>query len=177
MPPAAGGHSARHLPRKGAPLNRELIVFSLLFALAAFAEDGPAADPFAALDRKAAQPSGIAIAFDDAIFGDGMAGSLRLKVPLGFLGGYVGFHTGPIFLLHNTETSPVMYAGGRFYIFGQSPILPNLIRLYGGLGVQVLTSLNNPGTISVLPYGQDGIEFFMLRWMSFYLEIGITPLL
>lgn len=143
------------------------------------AETAPApARPLDALKASTPSASGISIGFDDGLWGDGMTGSLRLKVPLSFIGlGSFGFHVGPIFLMHNTVDGPDPYFGGRFYVFGQSPVLANCLRLYGGFGVQVIKSLGNPAEpLSIFPYGQDGIEFFMLQRLSFYLEIGLTPL-
>lgn len=146
----------------------------LFIASSASAEER--SNPLRLLEAPEGPARGIAIGFDDGIFGDGMEGSLRLKVPLEFWGlGNYGFQVGPIYMLHHSDSGPNQYFGGRLHVFGQSAVLPNLLRLYGGMGVQVLSPRENPQAIEVLPYGQDGIEFFMTPRLSFYIEIGLSP--
>lgn len=65
--------------------------------------------------------------------------------------------------------------GGRFELVGRSPVFLNLVRLYGGGGVELFSafgSLAGDRSVQVGGGGQFGFEFFLNRRFSFYLEVG-----
>jgi hypothetical protein len=65
--------------------------------------------------------------------------------------------------------------GGRFDLIGRSPVFLNLVRLYGGGGVEVFSAFGSTvsdHTAYVGGGGHFGFEFFLSRRFSFYLEVG-----
>ena len=75
-----------------------------------------------------------------------------------------------------TQLSTVLneHAGGRIDLIGRSPVFLNLVRLYGGGGVEVFSALGAgvDHTAVVSGGGEFGFEFFLQRRFSFYLEVG-----
>src|SRR5262249_42175985 len=66
--------------------------------------------------------------------------------------------------------------GARIDLVGQSPVFLNLVRLYGGGGVQVFRPVTSvPSANRKTTWGGGGhfgFEFFFAQWMSWILEIG-----
>jgi hypothetical protein len=64
--------------------------------------------------------------------------------------------------------------GGRFDLVGRSPVFLNLVRLYGGGGLDVFAAVASGANHAVETSGgaQFGFEFFLQRRMSFFLEVG-----
>ncbi len=76
-------------------------------------------------------------------------------------------------LFTNGASSSNAEFGGRLDLVGRSPVFLNLVRLYGGGGVEVFSEMESGlRTPHLSGGGQFGFEFFLQRWMSFYLEVG-----
>jgi hypothetical protein len=87
---------------------------------------------------------------------------------------------------------PAEHAGGRLELIGRSPVFLNLVRLYGGGGVDLLAGIGSSEGFDTqirtsfagppLPVashkaifsggGEFGFEFFLQRSFSFFLEVG-----
>ncbi len=74
----------------------------------------------------------------------------------------------------STAAAPADHAGGRFELVGRSPVYLNLVRLYGGGGVEVFSAFGSgvDHEVKVGGGGQFGFEFFLNKRFSFYLEVG-----
>jgi hypothetical protein len=79
--------------------------------------------------------------------------------------------TGP-----NTSTAeaPADHFGGRLELVGRSPVFLNLLRIYGGGGVELFSAFGTGVSRKALVSGggQFGFEFFLVRRFSFFLEVG-----
>jgi hypothetical protein len=103
------------------------------------------------------------------LFGSG----LRIHVPIIR---YFGFTLRGAWISNgsNPVGTPTGYVGGRLDLVGRSPVFLNLLRLYGGGGVD-LFSAAGPGIDHTARWGGGGhfgFEFFLNKYSSFYLEVG-----
>jgi hypothetical protein len=64
--------------------------------------------------------------------------------------------------------------GGRLELIGRTPVLLNLIRIYGGGGGGPFVDVAGPqkGQVTAEGGGEFGFEFFLQPHFSFYSEIG-----
>jgi hypothetical protein len=74
----------------------------------------------------------------------------------------------------NGNEGPAYHAGGRIELTGATPVFFNLIRIYGGGGVDVFsaigTGVSHQPTVS--GGGEFGFEFFNNRHVAYFIEIG-----
>lgn len=113
---------------------------------------------------------GFSFGIDEGGWSGNFLTGVRVKVPL--LGDHLGLVLRPNFVSSNTGPNNV---GGRIDIIGQSDVYLNLIRLYGGGGVELYALVGGGSkvhSVSVSGGGQFGFEFFLSRYSSFYIEIG-----
>ncbi len=117
------------------------------------------------------EPSGEGFGFGYASgsWGGEWTQELRLRIPIyRFIAmGLRGIAVGSL----QTERWDL---GGRIELIGQPPVFLNLVRLYGGGGLQVfrpVSEVDDPKT-SIGGGGHFGFEFFMGAGMSWILEIG-----
>lgn len=120
------------------------------------------------------EPSGQSLAFsyDNGSWGGNWTQSVRLFVPFGdhfgaLARGLVMFGSGRTF----AERIDV---GGRLELIGRSPVLLNLVRLYGGGGISVMSPVHGVTNreITVGGGGQFGFEFFLTPHIGWTLEVG-----
>jgi hypothetical protein len=73
-----------------------------------------------------------------------------------------------------TADNPTDHIGGRLDFVGKSPVFLNLLRLYGGGGVEVFsaTGPNINHNAQWSGGGQFGFEFFINQHAAFFLEVG-----
>jgi hypothetical protein len=112
---------------------------------------------------------GIGIGYDNGLYGSGFGQGLRLKVPFGRNGGVT--LRGIMVVADDPER---WSAGGRLEVYGQSPVFLNLMRLYGGGGVQMFHLFKGEHAPSTQwgGGGQFGFEFFMAPHLALFLEVG-----
>jgi hypothetical protein len=74
----------------------------------------------------------------------------------------------------STSSDPAEHFGGRLELIGRSPVFLNLVRLYGGGGVEVFSAFGSGVNHEALVSGggEFGFEFFLHHRFSFYLEVG-----
>ncbi len=120
------------------------------------------------------EPSGqsLAISYDNGSWGGNWTQSVRLFVPFGdrfgaLARGLVMFGSGQTF----AERIDV---GGRIELIGRSPVLLNLVRLYGGGGISVMSPVHGVTNreVTVGGGGQFGFEFFLTPHIGWTLEVG-----
>jgi hypothetical protein len=115
---------------------------------------------------------GLALGYENGLFGDGFGQGLRLKLPFTQHWGVVARALSVI-----DEGAPGRFdwsLGGRLEVFGQSPVFLNLVRLYGGGGPQFFRGLRGgrEGQSGWGGGGQFGFEFFQSPRVSLFLEVG-----
>jgi hypothetical protein len=131
---------------------------------------------------------GVSIGLEEGGWSGVWGSGLRVHVP--FVSSIGGAHQGSfgatvrglVLTGSNTSTAstPADHFGGRLDLVGRSPVFLNLIRIYGGGGVEVFSAFGQPpcprapcpGVTNVSGGGQFGFEFFLHRRFSFYLEVG-----
>lgn len=120
------------------------------------------------------EPSGqsIAISYDNGSWGGNWTQSLRLFVPFGdhfgaLARGLVMFGSGQAF-------ADRIDLGGRIELIGRSPVLLNLVRLYGGGGISFMSPVHGVTNreLTVGGGGQFGFEFFLTPHIGWTLEVG-----
>ncbi len=129
---------------------------------------------------------GVAFGLEEGGWSGAFGSGLRVHIPfVNFFGATVRgmFLTSPSttnISSPNSTTAPTLttvlndHAGGRIDLIGRSPVFLNLVRIYGGGGVEVFcavgSGVNHQAVVS--GGGQFGFEFFLQRRFSFYLEVG-----
>lgn len=170
---------------------RILVVVSMSFvsswALGQPAEaPAPTPSPTVPVDREAAgddrwelaqlkvppwmEPSGqgVGIGYLHGSWAGHWTQELRVRVPIGH---FFGIHLGGLYL--HDETGGAENLGGRLTLTGGTPVYLNLVRLYGGGSLDVLTAVNQAAApVRWGGGGFFGFEFFMSRRFSFFIEIG-----
>lgn len=113
----------------------------------------------------------VAFGIEDGLWGRSWSQGLRVSVPFSQ---YFGATLRGVYLIDMTGGPFTADAGGRFEFFGRSDVFFNVLRLYGGGGVQVLApAANTEGReVMVGGGGQFGFEFFCSPHHSFFLEVG-----
>jgi hypothetical protein len=129
---------------------------------------------FEEVNRYARGPN---IGVEFGLWGTGMVNGLKTDIPWGkrvgqFLGTRLSFrYFTP--LRYEGTFDPLLFA--TVEVFGRSPVLMGVVRLYGGGGVFFggRPAPQNPGdAFGVTGGGHLGFEFFLTRKMSFTLELG-----
>lgn len=114
---------------------------------------------------------GVAFGLEEGLWGGTWAQGLRITVP--FASNFAATLRG-IYLLDAVEDVLTVDAGGRLDFVGRSEVLFNVMRLYGGGGVQVIAPVANTAgkEVRVGGGGHFGFEFFCSPHYSFFLEVG-----
>jgi hypothetical protein len=142
--------------------------FSVTLAPAlAAADEAPAEAPRAAH----AAGRGLALGFDNGVFGRGYEQGLRIRIPILE---HFAFGLRGVSAFGDRSGDFTWYVGGRAELIGHSPVFLNLVRLYGAGGPEVVTRVHGSGGDKTLigGGGQFGFEFFLQPKMSFFVEIG-----
>lgn len=124
------------------------------------------------LSWKKTPGQGLSFGYEGGLWGNSMSQGLRVTVPFN---AHFGLNLRGLYLIAMTDDGPFTAdAGGRFEFFGRSEVMFNVLRLYGGGGVQVLAPAANTAGREVLVGGggQFGFEFFHNPHCSFFLEVG-----
>jgi hypothetical protein len=156
-----------------------LLALLVLLPVAARAQEpvAPLSPPPALLRTPWTDPTGkgVAIGYDIGLWGRAMGQSLRIRVP--FLRQHWCLVTralGAVGPKGNDGTARALDYGGSFELQGQSDVYLNLIRLYGGGGVEVVHGYRGAdrGHTTWTGRYEFGFEFFLSPRMSFTLEVG-----
>jgi len=118
---------------------------------------------------------GIAIGYDLGLWGHGSGDSFRLRVPFARQHWVlVGRFLGVIGQKGTDGMDRAVEYGGSLELHGQSDVYLNLMRLYGGGGVEMIHGHRGPdrGRTAWTGRYEFGFEFFLAPRMSFTLEIG-----
>jgi hypothetical protein len=121
---------------------------------------------------------GFSLGIEEGAWGGAFGSGLRAQIPLGR---YFGITLRAAYIYGNNPPPgaalaqyPNQHLGGRIDFVGKSPVFLNLVRLYGGGGVEMFSAVG-PG-VDHSPHfsggGHFGFEFFASKWSSFYLEVG-----
>lgn len=114
----------------------------------------------------------VAFGLEEGVWGTSWSQGLRITVP--FASNFAT-HLRGIYLIDMIEEGPLTVdAGGRIDFIGRSEVLFNVMRLYGGGGVQVIAPISNTDgkEVRVGGGGHFGFEFFCSPNYSFFLEVG-----
>lgn len=114
----------------------------------------------------------VAFGLEEGVWGTSWSQGLRITVP--FASNFAT-HLRGIYLIDMIEEGPLTVdAGGRIDFIGRSEVLFNVMRLYGGGGVQVIAPVSNTDgkEVRVGGGGHFGFEFFCSPHYSFFLEVG-----
>jgi hypothetical protein len=114
--------------------------------------------------------TGLGLGYSHGSWGNQWAQCVQLKLPITRHWGLVA--KGLFMSKYQESDSEVATFGGRLGFYGQSQVFLNLFRLYGGGGVQFLKEASGGEEHKWGGGGHFGFEFFMMNWMSFYIEIG-----
>jgi hypothetical protein len=118
------------------------------------------------------QPSGqgLALGLDNGLWGGDWCNGIRAKIPLGR---HFAVHARGLAIFAFDDTNRVDL-GGRLEFIGQSPVMLNVMRLYGGGGLQVFYPVSGDVTrkASFGGGGHFGFEFFMSPRYSWFIEVG-----
>jgi len=123
---------------------------------------------------------GVSFGFEEGGWSGVWGTGLRVHIPFvstGLGGGFGATLRGLVLSGPNPSSAaaPQEHFGGRFELVGKSPVFLNLVRLYGGGGVEVFSAFGSSlvnREVQVSGGGQFGFEFFLHRKFSFYLEVG-----
>jgi hypothetical protein len=118
---------------------------------------------------------GLAVGYDLGLWGQAAGNSLRLRAP--FLRQHaclVGRFLAALGPPGSDGADRAIEYGGSFELHGQTDVYLNLMRLYGGGGLEVIhghTGLDAGRTVWAGKY-EFGFEFFISPHVSFTLEVG-----
>lgn len=117
---------------------------------------------------------GVGLGYAHGLWGQAFAQEINSIIPFWqSMYGSTGMRARTI-LVHQREAG--FNLGGRLEFYGSSPVLLNVIRLYGGGGYQFFHPVgkNNPFS-KKMQHGMGGyygFEFFFRDYMAFTIEIG-----
>jgi hypothetical protein len=122
---------------------------------------------------KAPSPMAVSLAYENGLWGNSFEQGLRLRIPLHPNWGVL---VRPLALQNVNGDAYTADLGGRFELYGASPVFLNFARIYGGGGVHVLDAVSGVGSPKpvVGGGGHFGFEFFFTPTASFSIEIGGT---
>lgn len=133
--------------------------------------EGPPPPP---IEEKLEPGPGVAVGYENGLWGANFAQGLRLRVPFtprfGLMVKAVLAH--PTSHEHNMMAH---YGGGRLELWGASRPLADLFRVYGGGGLVVTTKVLGMAVDKEVHWGLGGhfgLEVFMTRHAAFFIEIG-----
>jgi len=133
------------------------------------------APPSLALTLPWTEPSGrgVSFSYENGAFGVDWEQGLKIQFPFN---PFFALNIRPMLLMELSGLVPnnAISLGGRIELIGRTPVLLNLIRIYGGGGGGPFVDLTGPrkGQVSSEGGGQFGFEFFLQPHFSFYTEIG-----
>jgi len=138
----------------------------------ASAQSPELARALAPLSWKRAPGRKVGLGFEEGLWGKSWGQGLRVTVP--FAANF-GVTLRGLYLMDMTIEGPFTAdAGGRLDFIGRSDVYFNVLRLYGGGGVQLLAPAANTAgrEVQVGGGGQFGFEFFCSPHYAFFLEVG-----
>lgn len=115
--------------------------------------------------------AGVGFGYENGSWGGSWAQGIRVKIPV-----VPHLSIGVRGLMVNTPrpADDRWDFGGRLELLGESRVLLNTFRLYGGGGVQLFHPVSDepdPG-VQVGGGGHFGFEFFMAHHLAFFIEVG-----
>jgi hypothetical protein len=115
--------------------------------------------------------TGVAFGYDNGSWGGEWVQGIRVRIPIIRM---FSVNVRGIAVNSSAGEEARWDLGGRLEAIGHGPVLLNLVRLYGGGGVQLFYPVSGVDDKKITwgGGGHFGFEFFMLESMSFYLEIG-----
>lgn len=148
-------------------MKRFALVVGLVFATMASAEEATAATSVEEYGK------GISLTADIGMLGGLQGSSISLKIPLvSDKTGGVSLRLRQAVLLTGADTSTRVLMGPRLEVVFQSPVLANLLRLYGAPAVMYTWNPTGTKVSSWSGGGNFGCEIFVSPKRSFYFEIG-----
>jgi hypothetical protein len=156
------------------------VVASLFVPSAALADEPASSQAPAAssADETPAEPAsdsqrfgrGVAIGYENGLWGPAFAQAIRLRLPLHEHFGVAAKGL----MIHDFGTEYRGDAGGRIDLYGCSSIIAGFARLYGGGGMNVTYPFAGPSSkkAAVGGGGYFGFEFFQTQRLSWILEVG-----
>jgi len=123
------------------------------------------------LSWKKSPGQGFSFGMEEGLWGKSWSQGLRVTIPFTR---HLGTTLRGVYLIDMTGGPFTADAGGRLDFVGRSNALFNVVRLYGGGGVQVLAPVANTGgrSTKVGVGGHFGFEFFHNPVFSYFLEVG-----
>lgn len=123
------------------------------------------------LTWKKSSGQGLSFGMEEGLWGNSWSQGLRATIPFTR---NLGATLRGVYLIDMASGPFTADAGGRIDFFGRSPVLLNVLRLYGGGGVQVLApAANTEGRSALVGVGGHfGFEFFHNPTFSYFLEVG-----
>lgn len=123
-------------------------------------------------DKESGQ--GVALGYESGLWGSRWQQGLRVGIPLQR---HFALHVRAVYVSDTSVEDDVPYTadlGGRLDFIGRSPALFNVVRLYGGGGVQVFEPVfaTEGRSTQIGGGGHFGFEFFCSPHYSFFLEVG-----
>lgn len=114
---------------------------------------------------------GVSFGLEEGLWGNSWGQGLRATIPFTR---YLGVTLRGLYLIEMGAESFTANAGGRLDFVGRSDVFLNVVRLYGGGGVQVLAPTSNTAGREqrVGVGGHFGFEFFHSPFFSYFLEVG-----
>jgi hypothetical protein len=115
--------------------------------------------------------TGIALAYDAGLWGSAWTQSIRARLPLH---DQFGVATRGLIAFPDVGDETLTHLGARLELYGHTPVMLNLIRLYGGGGPQLFYPVGEGGDGEARwgGGGHFGFEFFISPGFSWSLEIG-----
>ena len=114
----------------------------------------------------------LAVGAETGLVGHGFGQGLRLRIPFTL---HLGAVVRALSVLDTADADHARWSlGGRLELYGQSAVFLNLVRLYGGGGVQLFRDVrgDDRGLHSWGGGGQVGFEFFLSPRTSSFVEVG-----
>jgi hypothetical protein len=168
-------------------LQSTILLTATTLATAAAAEPAARSSPPSATDESGevaagetarvrlpwSEPSGtgIALAYDAGLWGSAWTQSIRARLPLH---DQFGVATRGLIAFPDVGDETLIHLGARLELYGHTPVMLNVIRLYGGGGPQLFYPVDEAGDGEARwgGGGHFGFEFFISPGFSWILEIG-----
>ncbi len=155
-------------PTESAPVTSEPVPVTPVEPTALSPEQSRALLP---LSWKKSPGQGVSMGIEEGLWGSSWGQGLRVTVPFS---SNFGTTLRGLYVIDMVDGAFTADAGGRLDFFGRSDVMFNVLRLYGGGGVQVFAPVANTSgrSVGVGGGGHFGFEFFCSPFYSFFLEVG-----
>jgi hypothetical protein len=119
---------------------------------------------------------GVGIGFRQGVWGDGFGQALHLDIPFGRrVGQFFGARVSGTVVHGQVDDRYDPVAFGGLELFGRSPVMGGVVRVYGGGGAMLGGRLRpeiEGRRYGVAGGGHLGLEAFVTPWISFSVEVG-----